>query len=144
MSDLNIKKIVIVKKDLPEFYGTDQEYVVKYRVITEDKNRTSHWSPNYKIAVSSPDTIDYRVAVEQSHDMINVVWNPSNNIKSEFDIYLKWNSDPWEFVSTVFTTSYSTIIKEGANHFRIAVQVPTFPKERFSGATLFESDQINV
>jgi hypothetical protein len=144
MADNNIKKVIILKKDLPQFYGSDQEYVVKYRIITEDKNRTSHWSPNYKLPVAPVTAIDYRIAVEQSHDMINAVWTPNSTTKSEFDIYVKWDSDPWQFISTVFTTSYSTIIKSGAAHFQLAVQVPTFPKERFSGATLFESTQINV
>lgn len=144
MTDPNIKKVIISKKDLPQFYGSEQEYIVKYRIITEDKNRTSHWSPNYRLPVSNVSTIDYRIAVEQSHDMINAVWTPSQGTKSEFDIYIKWDTGPWQFVSTVFTTSYSTIIKTGANHFRLAVQVPTFPKERFTGATLFESAEINV
>jgi len=73
MADNNIKKVIILKKDLPQFYGSDQEYVVKYRIITEDKNRTSHWSPNYKLPVAPVTAIDYRIAVEQSHDMINAV-----------------------------------------------------------------------
>lgn len=144
MADQGIKKVIIAKADLPQFYGTQQEYVVRYRIITEDKNRTSHWSPNHRIGLSDVAEIDYRIAVEQSHDMITVVWTPDSGTKSEFDVYIKWDSEPWQFISTVFTTTYSTIIKTGAAHFQIAVQVPTFPKERFAGATLFESAQTNV
>jgi hypothetical protein len=144
MPDSGIKKVVIQKSSLPEISGANQNYSLRFRIVSEDKNRSSHWSTKYRLSVPSVTGIDYRVAVDQSHDMVTAVWVPEAGTKSEFDVYIKWDNEAWQFVSTVFTTTYSTIIKTGANHVQIAVQVPTFPKERFAGTTLFESTQQNV
>lgn len=143
-ADSGIRKVIIPKSSLPEISGENQNYVIRFRVVSEDKNRSSHWSTKYRLPVPSVDQIDYRVAVEQSHDMVTAVWVPAVGTKSEFDVYVKWDNEEWQFVSTVFTTTYSTIIKTDATHVQIAVQVPTFPKSRFAGATLFESTQQNV
>ena len=47
MPDKNIKKNIILKKDLPNVIGDDTSlnYEIRYRMISEDKNRLSHWSP---------------------------------------------------------------------------------------------------
>ena len=47
MSDKNIKKNIILKKDLPSVIGdnTTLNYEIRYRIVSEDKNRLSHWSP---------------------------------------------------------------------------------------------------
>ena len=142
--DPGIKKVVIQKSSLPQISGENQNYSLRFRVVSEDKNRSSHWSTKYRLAVPNIAQIDYRVAVDQSHDTVTAIWTPEVGTKSEFDVYVKWDNEAWQFASTVFTTTYSTIIKTGATHVQIAVQVPTFPKKRFSGSTLFESTQKNV
>lgn len=139
LPDKGIKKVIIPKSFLPQRSGKNKNYALRFRVVSEDKNRSSHWSIKYNVDLPDVTTIDYRIAIDASHDMINVVWVPEANTKPEFDIYIKWNDEPWEFVSTVFTTTYSTIIKNGANTVQVAVQVPTFPKQRYTGSTLFES-----
>ena len=144
LPDSGIKKVIIPKSSLPQRSGENSDYAVRFRVVSEDKNRSSHWSIKYTVPLTDVATIDYRVAVEQSHDTITTIWTPESGTKSEFDVYVKWDNEPWQFVSTVFTTSYATIIKTGAVHFQIAVQVPTFPKQRYTGSTLFESTQENV
>jgi hypothetical protein len=144
LPDSGIKKVIIPKASLPQRSGENQNYAVRFRIVSEDKNRSSHWSVKYTLALTDVIGIDYRVAVDQTHDTITTVWTPPTGTRSEFDIYVKWDNDPWQFVSTVFTTSHATIIKTGAQYFKIAVQVPTFPKQRYDGSTLFESAQENV
>jgi hypothetical protein len=142
--DSGIKKVIIPKSSLPQRSGENKNYAVRFRVVSEDKNRSSHWSIKYAVPLPDVTEIDYRIAVDQSHDMVTTVWVPESGTKSEFDVYIKWDSEPWQFVSTVFTTTYSTIIKTGASLVQIAVQVPTFPKQRYTGSTLFESTQESV
>jgi hypothetical protein len=47
MSDKNIKRVIIKKNDLPGPIGnnTTLDYNIRYRIISEDQNRFSHWSP---------------------------------------------------------------------------------------------------
>jgi hypothetical protein len=148
MSNPIVKKVIIKKQDLPAFSGALQNYLVRYRVVSEDRNRTSHWSPRYKIDVepeinretSPPESwIPHSVVLNGSS--LNVVWTPPANLKSDFDLYVKWGADDFKYVTSIQTFSYSILVPEGYETVQFAVQVPTFPKERFIKATLFESEE---
>ena len=49
MANEIIKKIKIAQNDLPTINSITEKYDVRYRVISEDKNRTSHWSPSFTL-----------------------------------------------------------------------------------------------
>ena len=40
-----IKKIRVEQDSLPTINSTTEKYDIRYRIVSEDKNRTSHWSP---------------------------------------------------------------------------------------------------
>ncbi len=142
MADAGIKKVIIPKSSLPSYFGTEQKYILRYRIISEDKNRTSHWSPQYKLSAAPQLSINYSINVDNPHQTATVVWE---NVKDvlEYDVYVKWDNTTWNYVTTVATTSYAALTT-GHDHIQVAVQVPTFPKERFVGATLFEIPVTNV
>jgi hypothetical protein len=43
MADANIKKVTIKKSSLPPIDHDSQKYNIRYRIVSEDKNRNSHW-----------------------------------------------------------------------------------------------------
>jgi hypothetical protein len=122
MPDKNIKKNIILKKDLPSVIGSNQilNYEIRYRIISEDKNRLSHWSPiNILEAQNTEDetgfdptdpagtSIPYQVSVDKSGHIAEIVWtmpsllivNPTDEEKKiqaeqsaikEFDVYISW------------------------------------------------------
>jgi hypothetical protein len=45
---MSAKKVIIEKNDLSPL-SPNGEYLLRYRIISEDKNRTSHWSPIYTL-----------------------------------------------------------------------------------------------
>lgn len=159
MAEQVIKKIVIPKKDLPPLDGNNLQYSIKFRILSDDKNRSSYWSPIYNISVDAeaPTDITHIVHHDNNTDLITAVWtlpailtetpttaeNIQANLK-EFDVYVQWDLEPWKYVTTVNNTIYAINKKTGASTIKIAVQKPTFPKERFTGATLFESNSVNV
>jgi hypothetical protein len=49
---MSAKKVIIEKGDLPPL-SPNGEYLLRYRIISEDKNRTSHWSPIYTLDLKS-------------------------------------------------------------------------------------------
>lgn len=138
MADSGIKKAVVLKSSLPALSGIGQEYVVRYRIVSEDKNRFSHWSPQYKLGLPNLEPIDYSVAVQSAFNTVTLVWDSVDDIK-EYDVYIKWGAAEWKYATTIATTTYSTLIKSGETTVKLAVQKPTFPKNRFSGSTLFET-----
>jgi len=45
-----IKQVKIPVKNIPAV-GIDNKYLIRYRIVSDDKNRVSHWSPIYKVSV---------------------------------------------------------------------------------------------
>lgn len=143
MADPGIKKVIIPKAKLPAISGENQGYVVRYRIVSDDKNRTSHWSPQYKLNLGPVDTIDYSITVDQSNNTFNVIWESVPDI-SVYDIYIKIDTNDWKYVTSLSTTTYSGLVNAAWSHIRIAVQVPTYPRGRYDDATLFVTPQTNV
>jgi hypothetical protein len=87
---MSVKKVTIEKKDSPPL-SPKGEYLIRYRVISEDKNRTSHWSPIYKLDVSNLITaVAGNVLVNQS--LITIAWEKSS-LKTSYDIFVRFNFD---------------------------------------------------
>ena len=53
MADSGIKKAIIKKALLPAIDSNNIGYIFRYRVVSEDKNRTSQWSPVNIVADNS-------------------------------------------------------------------------------------------
>lgn len=157
MADAGIKKVTILKSDIEAIAGASQGYILRYRVVSEDKNRTSHWSPQYKLNVTALNPIanPRPHVVTVANGVVNCVWEQTKGLSSEkYDVYLKWTvpeippaveiPDVWEYITTTPSPSFSTVKRSGATKVQVAVQVPTFPKQRFTGSTLFESIEYSV
>lgn len=123
MADSGIKKVVILKKDLPDYLGTNESlfYKIRYRLISEDKNRTSSWSPIYEVGDTStqielgfnpntiPATFLHNISINTATKVISLNWtmpalqipNPTVAQKilqikqaqvKNFDIYIRWKT----------------------------------------------------
>lgn len=122
MPDKNIKKNIILKKDLPSLIGDDTilNYEIRYRIISEDKNRVSHWSPiNILESDNTGDetgfdpedplntSIPNNVTIKNSDHLAEISWtmpsllitNPTPAEKElqkiqaaikQFDVYVQW------------------------------------------------------
>lgn len=144
MADSKIRKVVIPKEKLPAFNGVNHSYTVRYRIVSEDRNRTSHWSPQYKLAADDAPDTDYSLSIDTAGKVLNLVWAQPEGLNSLFDIYVKWGDQPWKYLSQEVSTKFTTLIPTGTTQLQVAVQVPTFPRERFSRATLFETEVESV
>jgi hypothetical protein len=138
--DQGIKKIIIPKSKLPGFFGDNRTYVLRYRFISEDKNRTSHWSPVYKIiAEDTPSEILNSMIIDTTNRIINLAWEPQPNME-EYFIYVKWNNGGWQYYTKTTQTNYSIVYDATKTYIHVAVQTKTIPLERFADAALFENE----
>jgi hypothetical protein len=140
VSEQTVKKVIIKKEDLPAFNGVSQNYLVRYRVVSEDKNRSSHWSPYYSI--SSPESEQISCSVEVVANAVNMVWQQPETPIGQYDIYFKLDSQEWKYIASSISTQFSTLIPESTLTIQVAVQVPTYPKQYFPLAAIFTSAQI--
>jgi hypothetical protein len=140
VSNQIVKKVIIKKEDLPAFNGATQNYLVRYRIVSEDKNRTSHWSPYYSLA--KPASQQINCSVEVSTNIVTMVWEQPSSPINQYDIYFKLDSQEWRYVASSISTQFSTLIPESTETIQVAVQVPTYPKEYFPLAAIFTSAEI--
>jgi hypothetical protein len=49
VADPGIKKAIVLSENLPNTLQPANKYVLRYRIVSEDRNRRSHWSPLYYI-----------------------------------------------------------------------------------------------
>lgn len=149
MADVGIKNVIIKKDQLPALSGDNIAYVVRYRIVSEDRNRTSHWSPRHTLISTAIEEIPHLVTTTVSVSdptkvLVTATWTPPSDVDiRSYDVYIKINSNDWAYVGNTSSNSYSAIGTVGST-FTIAVQVPTYPKGRFNGATLFESEGISL
>ena len=144
MSEI-IKKVTVSQNELPPIGKITGQYIVRYRIVSEDRNRASHWSPNYILETDPLSEIQHTVSKDNANDAVEVFWTPPSTLGlSSFDVYVKWDSGPWSYAITISATSYKASILNGATSVSIAVQVPTKNKVRSDSATLFESDPLSL
>lgn len=160
MADSNIKKVTILKSELPPVDSTNLQYNIRYRIVSEDKNRVSHWSRIYNIASTPPVPLtDYAITTDNVTRVISLIWNPASNVtETSFDLYIKWVGQSgteanynYQYVTTTSNNSYSTIhpihlvdpfnplLETNTKKVRILVQRATYPKEISASALLFET-----
>jgi hypothetical protein len=98
MADAGIKKIRIRQSDISEINVNEEGYVLRYRVVSEDKNRTSQWSP---ISIIQPGYtyVGGDISFNKSGQVATLAWDSvsiqldGSEVRkaSEFDIWLKWD-----------------------------------------------------
>ncbi len=138
--DAGIKKVIIPKSKLPGFFGENKKYILRYRFISEDKNRISHWSPVYKIiAEDTPEEILNSMVINTSNKVVNLTWQPQNSVQ-EYFLYVKWNNEQWQYYAKTSQTNYSIVYDSTKTYIHVAVQTNTIPLERFENSTLFENE----
>jgi hypothetical protein len=98
MVDSGIKKTKILENLLPNISVDQEGFSIRYRIVSDDKNRTSQWSP---VVVLKPeyDYVSGTIGFNKSGNIGTLVWDSvsiqknSNEIRKahEFDIWLKWH-----------------------------------------------------
>ncbi len=151
MADSRIKKVVAKNENLPPINGETESYVVRYRLVSKDRNRYSEWSRLNELSATGISSLlpsgvtSHSIAVSQPNNTVSLSWTPPDTLKTRtFDIFAKWDSGAWEYVGQTTSLNYSILIRVGGVHVTMAVQVPTIQRQRFTNATLFETAQTNV
>lgn len=139
MADAGIKKIIIKKSDLPPL-GQDNSIMVRYRIVSEDKNRVSHWSPRYHLISQTPSQVTG--AIDITTKTVNVVWEDSDESQDReaYDIFVKVDNGSYIYYSTSYTHNFS-FLKPTGSTISIAVQLESYKKERNSLLTIYSATE---
>ena len=118
-----IKKAKILKENLPAINSINNTYSVRYRIVSEDKNRVSSWSPVYSI---EPNYIYVpgKINVSSASGVVRVAWDSvtikigQNIIRQakDYDIYIKWSKSnglgDWIYVERISSNSTSFVVPD--------------------------------
>lgn len=133
------QKVILTKETLPavsklsnDLYG----YVMRYRIISEDQNRFSHWSPIRELPIPEPAEVAGAIVVNGS--IVQAVWDDEED-RPNYDVFVSFNESEYFYHGTTPTHQYSFIAEYDAISVQVAVQIESTNKERSSFLTIFES-----
>lgn len=133
------KILRIPKNQLPPV-ESDNIYSIRFRVISEDKNRVSHWSPIYIVDSVTPVSVSGDLVV--NGPIITAVWGDEEG-RPQYDVFVKFDSDPYIYHGTSPVHSYS-FLNEASSTVRVAIQVVGATKTRNAGLTIWESPVTSI
>lgn len=146
MADSRIKKVIINKATLPPLNGDIESYVVRYRIISEDRNRVSHWSPQFYVSANAPELEDLsNIEVTKSQNSIIVTWQLDNDAEiPQTDVFVAWGDDVsgvglYEYYATVTATSITIPIPSGKESVDVKVQLSVYPRKLVDSRLIADS-----
>lgn len=137
------RKIVVVpKEDLIPVDGSN-EYLVRFRITSDDRNRFSEWSSIFSIiGTGVPEIPGSRVAYFLSGAIVTIVWDglPINNL---FDIFISNDGGPMIYHGTASENRYN-FIHSAQNSCQFSIQIASIAKQYDQSLQIFESEVFDV
>jgi hypothetical protein len=130
MADI-IRKVTVPKESLPPV-GSDNNYLFRFRIVSEDANRTSSWSPIYSIAGQSYEESQVDgVLSKLSASAIMATWVPLLGNVS-YDVFVSLDEGDYVYSGTTGIHNYSFISKlpNGTPATSVGVIVQTASQDR--------------
>jgi hypothetical protein len=103
MADSGIKKYRQQYSNLPPISAETQGYSVRYRILSEDKNRTSHWSPIY-VLVPNYTYVSGTKEFSHNSNISNFTWDPVTVLKSNLSSNDITNKSLTDNIATLTTS----------------------------------------
>jgi len=150
-------KIVTLNKNNLPINSDTGEYIFRYRVISNDRNRFSAWSPQYRLQaptisqilaannIASLQAPTYTVQTVGSDKIASIFWNvpPAFSSVERYDVFIKWGpasgTNSWEFLRTVSAGSFSIVkpTTQTATLINIKIQSVVYPKKVLESQVLY-------
>ena len=135
-------RLIIPKESLPDLDVFTDSFKIRFRIISDNRNISSYWSPIYSINPELTYIPDGSVAIEKHNSYSTVVWNPvriekdGNQIKEleYYDLWVRWGTDSsigeWQYKERVSSTSINLIkptTPSGLNYLSVEIYRPGRP-----------------
>ena len=135
MADEAIKKFKLSTTDLPPISSVTEGYSLRYRIVSSDKNRTSHWSPTFVTDSVFIEEVDGALSITPS--IITAVWGDELN-RPAYDVFVKFDSGSFSYHGTSPTHTY-LFLNTGTTSVHVKVQVASSIKEVKESLVIFDS-----
>jgi hypothetical protein len=139
--DSNIKKVIIQKSDLPPVFYDTGGYVVRYRIISDDRNRTSHWSPIFLLPAQKVNQVDG--AVVFNNNVITATWGDEED-RPEYDVFVSFDGKTPFYHGTSPIHTYSFLNEEDAETVLVIIQIASTLKKLNDSLRIYQSNTIPI
>jgi hypothetical protein len=146
MADEVIKKAIIPKSSLPAINSNTAGYSVRYRIVSEDKNRTSHWSPIFDTNAVAIESVNGALLIGET--IITAVWEDGSPIydvvpldlisRPRYDVFVKFDSGSFSYHGTSAVHSYS-FLNTGTTSVHVKIQIASSVKQVKTALVIFDS-----
>jgi hypothetical protein len=108
--DSGIKKAKVSINDLPPISSETGGYSIRYRVISEDKNRVSHWSP---VSLVAPEYtyVPGSIKFSSGNQVANITWDAITVLKDITTVQ--------EINNKALNTNIATLTTAGAHYMKV-------------------------
>lgn len=110
MADSGIKKYRQTSATLPAIGSETEGYTLRYRIISEDRNRTSHWSPVYLI-VPNFTYIPGQINFNSANQIASFTWDAVSILKDIKTVQSINNKQ--------LTSDLATLTTDGAHYMSV-------------------------
>jgi hypothetical protein len=124
-------------------------YIVRYRIISEDRNRFSAWSPQYIVSPAVLAVDQYSpLTVVKSGSLLILTWpTEASAIANTYDVYVAWGSSAGsvgltEYYTTISGNQATVPIPEGIVSAQIWIQSVAFPRKRVPDLTIASTNNV--
>lgn len=141
------KKIIIPRESLPAPSSSTGLYEIRYRIISEDRNRISAWSPIFTIDSELIYTSTGSISLSKATGTVSSSWQAVTVKRGTsgtpegiegYDVWVRWNtasygnteSGTWVYYGRVPTTFLTISIPSTMTYFSIEVYRPGSPIKR--------------
>jgi hypothetical protein len=140
-----VKKAIVLKSSLPAVNSDTSGYAVRYRIISEDKNRTSHWSPIFVTSAIPVQSVNGALLITET--IITAVWEdespiydvvPYNLSRPLYDVFVKFDSGSFSYHGTSAVHSYS-FLNTGTTSVHVKIQIASSVKQVKTALVIFDS-----
>lgn len=137
MASARVKKVIISKTDLPPV-GPNNDYLVRYRIVSEDKNRSSHWSHVWRLDAHPAVLVEGSVELRES--MITVGWEdaPGYDDKEAYDIFISVDGGDWQLKGSPREHMFTFLRPIINTEIRIVIQVESYLKVYNEDLVIFD------
>lgn len=110
MADEVIKKFRTPITDMPPISSVTEGYSIRYRVVSADKNRNSHWSPVYLVRPEYT-FLPGSIAITTGGQIVNVVWDSATILKDTATVQ--------SITTKQLTSDIATLTTSGAHYMNV-------------------------
>lgn len=138
------QKVVVPKEDLPavsRLSDGNYGYIIRYRIVSEDQNRFSHWSPIRELPLPSLQPVTGDLSIIGGTAI--AVWGDEES-RPNYDIFVSFNGDPYLYHGTAPTHTYTFILEDNPTTVQVSIQIESIDKQIAPELQIFESNVINL